>query len=80
VRRLFRIAAKEILNYKLHLAGVQEVRWVRGGTKPVGEYTSFYAMGNANHELDTGFSCIAICEPTISTFHNPIGLHCLLQG
>jgi hypothetical protein len=30
---------KELLKCKLHLVGVQEVRWEGGGTEPEGEYT-----------------------------------------
>jgi hypothetical protein len=47
--------AEEILNCKLHLEGIQEVRWDRGDTKPAGEYTFFYRKGNENHELGTVF-------------------------
>jgi hypothetical protein len=47
---------KEISKYKLDLAGVQEVRLARGGTKPAGEYTFFfYEKKNKNHELCTVF-------------------------
>jgi hypothetical protein len=45
---------RELTRYKLDLVGVQ-VRWEGGGTKPVGEYTFFYAKGNENDELGTGF-------------------------
>jgi hypothetical protein len=60
VRSLYRacslmIFVKEISKYKSDLTGVQEVRWDRGGTEPVGEYIFFYGMGNENHELCTGF-------------------------
>jgi hypothetical protein len=47
--------SRELSRYKLHLAGVQEARWVGGGTKPAGENTFFYGKGNENHELGTGF-------------------------
>jgi hypothetical protein len=42
---------RELSEYKLDLLGVQEVRWVGGGTEPEGEYIFFYE----NHELGTGF-------------------------
>jgi hypothetical protein len=35
--------------------GVQKVRWDRGGTEPVGQYTFFYGKGSQNYELGTGF-------------------------
>jgi hypothetical protein len=47
--------SKEISKYKLHLVGVQEVRWDRYGTEPAGEDTFFYEMGYENHELGTDF-------------------------
>jgi hypothetical protein len=50
-----RTVAEEISKYKLDLEGVQEVRWDRGGTKPVSQYTFFYRKGNQNHALGTGF-------------------------
>jgi hypothetical protein len=33
--------AETMSKYKLDLAGIQEVRWDRGGTEPAGEYTFF---------------------------------------
>jgi hypothetical protein len=47
--------AKEILQYKLDSAGVQLVRWDKGGTEPVGKYIFFCGKGNEDHELRTGF-------------------------
>jgi hypothetical protein len=46
---------KEISNYNLDLVGIQQVRWDKGATKPVGEYTFFYVKGNEDHELGTVF-------------------------
>jgi hypothetical protein len=40
-----RAVAEEISKYKLHLAGVQEVRWSGGGNEPAGEYTFFMEWG-----------------------------------
>jgi hypothetical protein len=59
VRKLYRAGSlmtvvKEILKYKLDLVGVQEIRWDRGGTKPLGKYTFFYGKENENHELGMG--------------------------
>jgi hypothetical protein len=45
-----RVVAEENSIYKLDLVGVQEVRWVRGGTEPAGEHIFFYGRGNENHE------------------------------
>jgi hypothetical protein len=47
--------SRELSKFKLHLVGVQEVRWEGGGTEPAGEYTFFYGEENENHELGTGF-------------------------
>jgi hypothetical protein len=60
VRSLYRTGSlirvfKEISKYKLDLVGVQEVRWDRGGTEPVGNYIFFYEKENENHELGTEF-------------------------
>jgi hypothetical protein len=44
----------ELAKYKLHLVGVQEVRWDKGGTEPEGDYTFLYGNGNADHHLGTG--------------------------
>jgi hypothetical protein len=53
-----RAAGEEISKYKLHLMGVQEVRWNGGGTEGAGDYTFFNEKRNENHELGTGFSSI----------------------
>jgi hypothetical protein len=51
VRSLYRAGfLMKLLKYKLHLVGVQEVRWVGSGTEPAGEYTFLYGD---NHELGT---------------------------
>jgi hypothetical protein len=47
--------SKQLSKYKLHLVGVQEVRWEGGGTEPAGEYTFSCRKEIENHELGTGF-------------------------
>jgi hypothetical protein len=44
--------ARELPKYELDLVGGQEVRWDRGCTEPVGNYTFFYGNKNDNHEQD----------------------------
>jgi hypothetical protein len=44
-----RTVAEEISKYKLHLVGVQEVRWDGGGIEPAGQYSFFCGNGNQNH-------------------------------
>ena len=51
VRSLYRsgslmTVARELARYKLVLVGVQEVKWVKGGTVRAGDYTFFYGKGN----------------------------------
>ena len=60
VRSLYRAgslkaAARELGRYKLDVVGVQEVRWVKGGTVREGDYDFFYGKENDNHQLGTGF-------------------------
>jgi len=42
-------AARELARYKLHIVGVQEVRWDKEGTVRAGDYNFFYGKGNENH-------------------------------
>jgi hypothetical protein len=45
------VVARELARYKLYFVGVQEVRWVEGGTVRAGEYIFFYGKGKENHQL-----------------------------
>jgi hypothetical protein len=47
--------AKVVSKSKLDLVRVQKVRWDKGATDPVGEYTFFYEKRNENYELGKGF-------------------------
>jgi hypothetical protein len=38
--------------------GVELVRWEKGGTERVEDYTLFYEEGNGDFQLETGFSYI----------------------
>jgi exonuclease III len=50
-----RAVISEMTKHKLDLVGVQEVRWVEGGSQPADNYTFLYGNGNADHHLGTGF-------------------------
>jgi len=66
VRRLYRAgsaAARELARYKLDLVGVQEVRWVRGGTVRAGNYNFF----SVEKETKTSMRNRILCTP-----HNSI--------
>jgi hypothetical protein len=48
VRTLYSYS-QELARYKLHFAGVQEVRWDNGGIVKAADYSFFYGKGNENH-------------------------------
>jgi hypothetical protein len=59
VRSLYRsgsskAVSRELAKYKLHLVGVQEVRWDKDGTEPADNHTFFYGNRNADHHLEIG--------------------------
>jgi hypothetical protein len=43
---VLKTVARELGKYKLDLAGLQEVRWEKGGTERAENYTFFYGQGN----------------------------------
>jgi len=45
--------ARELVRHKLHLVGVQEVMWEKGGISRAGFF--FYGKENGNNQLGTGF-------------------------
>jgi len=58
VRSLYRAgsltaASRELARYKLHLMGVQEVRWDKGGKVRAGDYNFFCGKKNENHQGGT---------------------------
>jgi exonuclease III len=52
---LLKTVVRELGKCKLDLVGVEEVRWEKGGTEQAEDYTFFYAQGNGDHQLGTGF-------------------------
>jgi hypothetical protein len=53
--------SKELSKYRLHLVGMQEVRWDVGATEPAGGYTFFYGKGNENRELGIRHGASSAC-------------------
>ena len=51
----FIAAARELARYKVHLLGVQEVRWDNVGKVRAGDYNFLYGKGNENLQFGTGF-------------------------
>jgi hypothetical protein len=50
--------SKELLQCKLDVVGMQEVRWEGGGIEPAGEYTFCYRKRNETHKLVQVSLCI----------------------
>jgi hypothetical protein len=48
-------AARDSGKHRLDLVGVQGVRWENIGTEWAKDYTFFYAEGNGDNQLETGF-------------------------
>jgi hypothetical protein len=63
--------ANEIPLRKLDSAGIQEVRWNRGGTEPVDEYAHFYGKMNENHELSSRTTGNGVFRWSITSWHGP---------
>ena len=74
-------AAREFVRYKLDLVGVQEVRWDKGGMVRAVDYNFFYAKGNKNHQLGTGFfvhHIIISCDKLITCPQKSYQLWCVI--
>jgi hypothetical protein len=48
-------AESKLGNYTLHLVGVQQVRWEKGGTERAENYIFFYGEGSEDHQFGKGF-------------------------
>jgi len=46
-------AARELARYKLHLGGVQDVKWDKGSMVRAGDYNYFYGRRREKYELGT---------------------------
>jgi len=44
--------ARELARYKLHLVGVEEIRWDKRDTVRAGDYIFIYEKGNSNHQSE----------------------------
>jgi hypothetical protein len=59
-------------NYKLDLVDVEEMKWKKGGTERVEDYTLFFAQSNEDYQLGQIFSYIRISK-------EPLGKLSLLE-